>query len=169
ETAKILKSNPKWKDIPIVAYTASVIDIERVKGNDLFDGLIVKPARKIDIINELKKFLTHEEVYESSVQNEDITNDKEVLELPVYYNDLVKMLEQELLPAWKEIENKLIISKIESFVDLIEDASKKYPLSYLNHYVSESKKFLKLFDLQNLKKNIEEFPKLVDVIKQMGK
>ena len=52
--AEILKKSGEWKEIPLIALTASIIKEEY---NELFDGVIKKPFRKHQIIKEIKKLL----------------------------------------------------------------------------------------------------------------
>ncbi len=44
EATKIIKSNPEWRDIPIVALTASAIMQEVEKVKEFCDGFIRRPV-----------------------------------------------------------------------------------------------------------------------------
>jgi CheY-like chemotaxis protein len=55
ETAKIIKSNEKFKNIPIIAVTAHAVKSEIDKFKGVFDDYLTKPIIKSDLINAISK------------------------------------------------------------------------------------------------------------------
>ncbi len=59
EAAKIIKSNKKYKHIPILALTAYAIDSEIKKFGTVFDEYITKPVEKDKLIEIINKFIDY--------------------------------------------------------------------------------------------------------------
>ncbi len=57
ETAKIIKSEERFKSIKIVAVTAHAVQYEIDKYSEVFDDYLTKPIMKIDLMNSLSKLV----------------------------------------------------------------------------------------------------------------
>ncbi len=57
ETTRIIKSNPTYSSIPVIALTASVLKEENKPLEELFDSYITKPYKKGELFFELRKYL----------------------------------------------------------------------------------------------------------------
>ncbi len=58
EAAKIIRKNPAYDDIKLVALTAHAIQEEIQKYKTVFDDYLIKPIEKKDIMNVFKKYLS---------------------------------------------------------------------------------------------------------------
>ena len=61
EVMKVLGADERYKDIPVVAVTASALKEDEKALEKHCAGFLPKPLRKVDLLRELKKFLPHNE------------------------------------------------------------------------------------------------------------
>ena len=61
KATEIIKQNIHTANIPIIALTATGIDIERIDG-DIFDGFLTKPLTMMSLVRELSKFIKLKEL-----------------------------------------------------------------------------------------------------------
>jgi two-component system, NarL family, sensor histidine kinase EvgS len=59
EAANLIKQNERTKHIPIVAFTASLMDNESISDNQSFSGLLGKPIVSKQFFELLNRFLSH--------------------------------------------------------------------------------------------------------------
>lgn len=57
ETCKLLKQNPKTKEIPVIAFTASLMDHDIKNLPSEFAGLLTKPVKKNELLSALDSFI----------------------------------------------------------------------------------------------------------------
>jgi CheY-like chemotaxis protein len=97
EASRQLKNNPKFKDIPLVAITASALKNDEKLLSRLSDGYLAKPIERNDLLNELMKHLDYVEIdnevphvkLPSVGEKKDFLKDCE-LRLRPLINDLIK-------------------------------------------------------------------------------
>jgi len=59
EALQKIKEVPNWRNIPIIAFTASGTVREQERTNLYFDDILLKPVSKPNLFNLLKKFIQH--------------------------------------------------------------------------------------------------------------
>ncbi len=91
EALAVIRDNPDWYDIPVIALTANASNIEKKKALDHgMDDFLTKPINPSQLRQALLKWIPHEEI---TIQTEDEVNLLEVIE--------------ETLDSETEIEEKL--------------------------------------------------------------
>jgi len=160
ETTRMIKNNQLLKDIPVYAFTASAFGINQFNINTLFEGELVKPVSKNQLIMVLKKYLKHWKVEEKTKSEgkafEEIS--EEVLNrIP----ELVKTLTEELLPEWELINNRLLIFKIEEFQSHLSEISLKYSIPLFENYLKEFKMSIEVFDIEKIDVQLKMFPEII--------
>ncbi|MCD4695533.1 MAG: PAS domain S-box protein [Bacteroidales bacterium] len=168
ELSEVIKSKPKLKDIPIIAFTASVYATEHEKLLDsgLFDGLMYKPVSKQVLYNTLRKYLPHKLID----KKENNTPEQKHIFTPFALKkipELTKILHDSYIGIWKEIKDKLVIYKIEEFLTLLSGEGEKFEMPLLTNYSEQVKKDLEIFDLENVEKKIRAFPELIEEIENL--
>lgn len=160
DVTEIIKSDEKFKNVPVVAFSASTLsdDLERI--NILFDGFLQKPAFKKDVLEILFRLLPYK--YQGSGR----TLNTEYPEIPdasgqVDLETVVSSLSGELLEEWKQIENDLIIYRIEEFCNRLSELAGNNPERRLFRFCKELDNSLKALDVEQIKKSIADFPRLV--------
>lgn len=161
EVARLIKGNDKFKEIPIIAVTASVFDSKRIESSSFFVGSIYKPVNKRLLINELNKFLPFTIL---RVQPEAINtelpielSDSEIKNLPI----LLALLKEKHLKECEQVSNNLLIFKIEEFIFNLSETEKVINNALLNNYLNQMKCSLDVLDIETLNAGVKKFPELI--------
>ena len=154
-----------FSSVPIVALTASVMDsqFEQFK-KDSFDGYLRKPVLKVELINELCKFLPFEDVVEKDEsQQEIVLSDAELECLP----DALEMLKKLVLQCKTASKNNNM-SENKAFAEAVMDVAKHHPVSPINYYAEQLSNAIDSFDIVAIKGFLNDFPQLVKQLEQLG-
>ncbi|MFZ4401752.1 MAG: PAS domain S-box protein [Bacteroidales bacterium] len=170
EVAKRIKANPERKHIPIIAFTASVFDTEKLKTSPDFDGFLFKPVGRGILFDQLTKFLKH--VIEIKTEK---TEKKEVFE---YYDftdeelkalpEIINILNQKFIPIWENIKDHLVLFKIETFCDGLKKLASDYQFQLLMSYAEKIKEDLESLDFESLKLRLKDFPGMIIEIEKLN-
>jgi PAS domain S-box-containing protein len=166
ETAKRIKENPDTREIPVLAYTASVLSTDKIDNSEYFDGLLLKPVSKTVLIAQLAKFLPHKEhsAVRSSGNEEDSVpqfSAEAIGNLP----GLLKVLENQYCPEWESIKDKLLIFRIEKFAENIKSVAADHKVEYLEKYADKILEEIKTMDLDEMKTTLHAFPAVISNLK----
>lgn len=166
QVTRLIRSNDKTKLIPVIAFTASVLELKKLEESNLFDGILFKPVSKYQLNNEVKKFIQYEIIHETVEQDDIQTNrtlSNEEIELT---RNLVEILEEKYLPKWEQIKSKLLIFKIEEFEHELTVTAEEYPIEIFNRYILQLHSSIDVFDLEGIEQKIKDFPILIDKLKE---
>lgn len=107
KATEMLKNDPETKDIPIIAFTASILKREEDLISDLFDDILRKPIMKKGLIKILTKYLEYsvKKEYKKSMDIYDRI-ETQIRELP---DEEKKKLKEEHHKKYKEKLNQLIL------------------------------------------------------------
>jgi PAS domain S-box-containing protein len=163
EVAKRIKANPSKKHIPIVAFTATVFETEKIKNSTDFDAFLFKPVSRADLIEKLAVFLKHTvELTSISVEiNEDAVLENLSEELLSNLPEILLILNNKYLPYWEDIKDHLILYKIEPFCKDLKKLAEKYRFQFLLDYANNINDDLESVNLESLKKIIKKFPQII--------
>jgi CheY-like chemotaxis protein len=159
EVAKRIKENPAMKNIPVVAFTASVFNSEKIGSCKHFDDFLFKPIRRAELFKVLRKYLKYEvedelELSEKSVNQETFVVNPEVLpRLP----EIQQILESKFLPEWEGIKDSLVLFKIRSFSEALAQFAQEYNFHYLYDYAKRITDDVEMIELESLKFHLGEF------------
>lgn len=176
EATKELKSDPRTKDIPIVAFTASSMKHDEDRIADLFDGFLRKPVTRDELINILVQHLPNEVKvkagadghlaeakttaalkqaqkvqFEISKEQAGIFMDRFDTEAAGQLEDLLQFMDTDLLA---------------DFLDNLDDICEKAQIINLDELISELKKDAERFDFENFSRNIEKLSIAVNIIRK---
>ncbi len=166
DTTKMIKQNKKLMDIPVVAFTGSTIDDENSKIHSIFNGFLQKPVFKENLETVLKQFLKHTYKPLPHIQKKEQQKTSKISEKCLKNTpQLLKEINEYLMPEWKKIKNTLIIFEIENFKNQIYTlATEKSCNSILLQYYNELESGLKSFDIEMIKETIDDFPQFIRTI-----
>ena len=171
EVAKQIKSGYWLKQIPLIAFSDSVLNIGEIENSIDFDGILCKPVKRAELFKVLSEFLKHsiqektEWNYEEK-QSEFINLSKETFaKLP----ELIKILKEDYLPFWENIKDSLILFKIESFAEELHKLASGFNFQFLKDYSIRIKEELENIDIESLRITLQEFPIIVDRIVELEK
>lgn len=166
---RIIKSTPKLKHIPVVAFTASAMAEQEQEIKEGFDGLLRKPASKQQIVEMLKKFIKHsfdeDKNSDNSELRKELINEGCLATLP----ELLVEIDNRLLERWKEISGTLVISKIEEFCTEIENVNTEFQCNLVGHYAKQLREAIEAFDIESIEEQINSFDNLFETLKTYEK
>jgi len=166
EATQKLKANPKTKNIPVIALTASSTNDSKnsimEKG---FDDYMTKPFKVSDLIKVLSKFLkcSTKQVEESNIITiEHVDFNK--MKAPAA---LMKLLNDELLPSCKSLKKNMIIDDIESFGKEIEMISEKYKIKNFLQFGRNIVMFAERFDTAAIENELNSLAVEIEQLDRM--
>jgi PAS domain S-box-containing protein len=177
EAIKILKSDSKLKNIPVIVLTASTMktsedDIKKIGS----DGYLRKPISRPDLLAELKKYLKFkiilkDEMIPGSPRTEadakgetgasPADNLVEIKKLP----ELINILENEVFIKYGKLKKEFIINDIEDFAEEIGELGSKYGAGMLTDWGKKLSLQAGSFDLENLTSSLNEYENILSKIK----
>jgi len=166
ETAKIIKSSPTVCHIPIIAFTASVFSTDKIKSSGHFDGVLLKPVNQSELFAELAKFLKHKkvEMVNNPEKAVDFNFDDLSEDIKSAFPQIVKALNEELMPSWENVRDQLVLFKIEEFADELNKFAMGYKFKILSDYAEKLANEVEILDLEALKVTLNDFPRLIEKI-----
>ncbi|MCF8380736.1 MAG: PAS domain S-box protein [Bacteroidales bacterium] len=167
ESTKKIKENILTKSIPVIAYTASVLSSDELINSNLFAGVLFKPVSKRELFTELVKHLEYTTIQEKNEQQKTDLAESENLnpEIKAKLPQLVTILEQEYIPVWDEIKNKLMLFKIDEFASNLINLSTQFKIKFLEIYSNKLKSEIKSMDLDGMNETLQMFPEVITKIK----
>ncbi|WP_321372811.1 ATP-binding protein [uncultured Draconibacterium sp.] len=163
---KLLKNDPKYKHIPIIAFTASALkeEIEKILNSD-FDGYLQKPFTRKKIVNELAKVLKHSVKDEETQQAKEPANSDTIVEKnePIALTEFLNTLNNELYTQWNTVKDTFILNEINGFATNCLNTGEKHNAKQLIDWSNKIQKQIVNLDMEHLPVTIKEF----DNIRQM--
>jgi len=172
ETTKIIKANDQWKNIPVIALTATIMKEDREKIIQCgCDGFLPKPVNEDQLFSELMKYLPYnkkpapliEPLY--SVNENEIQHDLSHL-IPGEIAEITADLGNRLMTQWRQLEDSIFLDQWAAFGAEIKQLAEKFDLQTLVDYGQHLIDNVKHLNIVELKKTIREYPGLVDIIKR---
>jgi len=170
EVARRIKANPVKNQIPVIAFTASVFDTDKIRNSNVFDGILFKPVSRAVLYKELSKFLKY------NIENKIVDTDKKNMLTPAGFSsdlilalpEILIVLNDKFMPIWESIKDHLILYKIEAFCEELIQLADKYKFVFLYDYANQMKEDLESVDLESLKKIIRDFPQIITKIANLN-
>lgn len=175
EICKSLKSNTETKNIPIIALSSMPKTNNKKLIEQGFSGYITKPFSKKKIISELINFLEYDTI---NKQYENIQTDKfslsdDLVNLSINdenrnkFPEIISNLENTFVSLYDNLLKTSKINDIESFAKEIIIFGEKNNIKILKLYGVELSKYVDSFDIENMNKTIDVFPKILKKIKKL--
>ncbi len=158
QTTRLIREKDQFKDIPIIAYTASVINFNNRMSKKYFNGLLPKPAKKSQIINELKKHISHKETkIINTVNKDDLFAGLDESQRKMLFNKL----DSKYLKNLESLKENLLVFEIEEFANYLKDIALNNNITSLQNYSNMLLDSIQAFDVEKMKYLLFEFDKLV--------
>ena len=172
EASERLRSSDEFNTIPIVALTASVMQKDKEKLNNLCSGYLRKPVSKLDLINELKKHLPHEEIkmgeeQESPGETERVHPRAPENSLGLFVERLTghnhipaefrPLFIKGILPVYEDLNRNRSNRKIRNFAVRLIETGERLDLVELQAYGIHLKSMLESFNIRKIGTMLEEF------------
>jgi len=156
ETTRNVKNILNIKNVPIVAFTASTMQIDEAKVGELFDYYLRKPITKADLFTCLTTFLPYKENLEDS-----ITYDTAYLtgDIPdsLMHNSILKNFVEEFNKSFKHQFEEMI----DFFdADLVGEVIKNFEKLCNNYSIDYFDEVIELFKIKTEEFEIDEISKI---------
>lgn len=161
EVTKIIRKNPKLKNIPVIALTANATseDIERFAG--VFEEYLTKPISEEKLLQTVSRYLdskpNEELTYAQIIANENFSSPKE----------LKNIFKDELAPIYADLREALSLDLFKDFCAKIKQAGEKHNSETLVEYSEKLLQTANVFDLTNLEKLQKMFPEIMQAIENL--
>jgi len=170
QAVRELRKTPSTAPIPVVALTASVLEEDGASSSEdpaVFDGRLNKPFRKTDLVSELSRHLkvSRKEAGERDSPEGWGEDEDWRPQIPAQGPSLAQVLEEEMLPLWKEVDEVIEMDSIEDFARKLESVSRRFGISGLTRYAERLTDCARNFNIAQVELALEEFPRLLERIR----
>lgn len=168
ELVEKLKNDPKLRNIPVFAATASVMkdSMEKIKEHK-FDSLLIKPILLSDLYAELMKFLSHQRLDERPEIITDPVEDSFDDSVKNLIPEVVKKLEGEFMKTWEAFEEKQPMNDVTAFGSELKKLGEQYKIKFIYQYGDSLLSAVESFDIDRMQRGLKEFPKMIEQIKSI--
>jgi CheY-like chemotaxis protein len=162
EFLRILKSEKAWKDIPTIASTASVRKESEEELRRLCRGFLRKPITRRELVLELMKHIKHSQIQYTETSTKETEFSIKEVKAP---EELLIFLEKELKENFQQLQDEMMMNKIEEFGQSLKEAAEKHNAAFLENYALELIKMVNSFDIVKLPEIMKKFPETVNKMK----
>lgn len=170
ETAEAIRKDLKMEEIPIIALTASIIrkgEEELVfKG---FNGALLKPFSKEDLLSNLANFLPHESVKDTIEKETKTCSESGEIDISCFYRPDSSEIPDKII---RELEEPLKKATDTSSMDSMEEVSNKLQalgrdldIQELSRLGSDLNENVIRFDIEGMTNNLRKASNLVSKLK----
>ncbi len=166
EATKLIKKQPQFAKIPIIALTAMAMKVQEEKYGDVFDDYLKKPIDTEKLIHGLMKFLP----YTKPEQNESATkttttyaqqlaaHKKENGKLPDAFIEIYKT---EILPLYKEVSEIIDMNDCKKFATKLINAGTKFNIETFTKFGTELMTATEGYQLSKIENLLTEFGEII--------
>ena len=151
----------------VIAMSTSIINKEKCAIEINFADYLSKPMKRADLILSVSKFLKHKKVHLKKQKNEqvDIDNTLKKIQLKPEFNEIIKQIDEKLIPIWEKTVRDELSDDIELFSKEIKSFAEKYKIDILIKFANNLSDQLNSFDLEEMNKSLKIFPNIIKKIK----
>ncbi|WP_339705282.1 PAS domain-containing protein [Algoriphagus aquimarinus] len=144
EAARIIHETEDLKDIPIIAFTASIQAHETIDGN--FAGLLSKPIQGKVLFDELKKYIPYDTVVATAIhsENQDEQTTQEELQAHLPY------LQEHFQSTIDRLTYMMDVTEMEQLLNHLKAYAKQHKLKQLLNLTAQLETAFDQFDLDNI-------------------
>jgi len=152
DATKHLRESTETKDIPILAFTASLLNQEMEDHKALFDGYLLKPLRKTFLMQTLSQLLPFE-----PIRSEDADVPAEAT--PSINDPFIEEIKQVYADRMVSMSEILDLADIETLITELEQTAHHHPSTILNDFISQLRAAAESFDFDTLTLLLRSFRK----------
>ncbi|MFO7938460.1 MAG: PAS domain S-box protein [Bacteroidales bacterium] len=162
EATENIRKHEDWKDLPVVAFTASAMKSQLNEWQHLFDDYLRKPITSKDLFSVLAKYLA----FDTKEQQTPDPMESAVKEFTPHEikacNQALKELERTFTARWEEIKDTLIIDDIQEFAEDLQKLALQKQFAPLNTYAEKLKQAVASFDITQIEVDMQQFNSLLE-------
>lgn len=165
EAARRLKTNPRTRDIPILALTATVSGTARHSAEGTpFDGYIPKPFNVQQLFHEVSRHLNHTRLPSTPAGNMEQRQYPPIIDR----NGLVERLSGALMREWESLSGMPATLDVDRFSRKLAELGSAHNAEILQQYAADLHDAVFLFNLDEIKKLIRGYPDFVKTLSDGG-
>jgi len=167
EAIRRIRMNQSIKATRVIAITASAMKEDKAKIDDAgFNGYLMKPVQKFELLAELKKYLPYSTTQEEVVIAE-AKPDEPVILTPLDKKQVLELLEGDLSEKWAKAVNNHFINDALLLADELLALTKKYQIEFLADYGGELKFHAENFDIEQMELTLKNYSDIINKIKEI--
>jgi len=155
EATRQIRRIEALKDTPIIACTANVLGLS--EREDIFDGVIIKPFRRILLLEELKKFMIRRKALQAARKG----SPEELKEL--IGHDLLGAIRSRFGSRLSNAAENFDVQEMEKLLKEVEDFLRENHVKDLEEHIKAIRTDFENFDLDALAESIKVFNRLLEV------
>ena len=166
---KGVKDLKEFKDIPVVAITASAMkeETERIEKAG-FNSKLIKPVTLNDFFKTLMDYLPYSQMEDRDKKISDLSNNKDISEAArLRLPEVIESLEGIYYKEWLKLRKKQPLEMVREFGEGLKSLGTETEISLLAEYGYTLLKNIDSFDIKELKDNINKYPDLVNTLKKI--
>jgi PAS domain S-box-containing protein len=152
DATKHLKQTPETKDIPVLAFTASLLTHEMEDHRALFDGYLLKPLRKSFLMQSLAEFLPVEQDESAASDSTEPSSTR----LDPFIEEMKEVYADRMI-AMSEV---LDLADIETLISELQQSAMHHPTLAFSTFISQMREAADSFDFDRLTLLLRTFRKL---------
>ncbi len=157
-----LKKSPETKDIPVLACTAALIELKASDQTQLFDGVIMKPVLRENLLRELERFMPEKKkTLHPDWALKQPFNIKMFTPPPDDSLLIYNTLREQFLPEWEDLKDQLVLFQIETFAKKLTSLAKSFNFAFLESYATRLLKEVQDINLDQIIHLLSLFPEIV--------
>ena len=163
EVGRRIREHERLRHVPIIAVTALALthDRARIMESGHFDGFLSKPIQRADLFREMQRLLPRARpIDEANASGIPVKTDAPKPYFPVNLPELVRTIETELTPLWREVRELLIIDRIADFASDAKAAGEAHACEALIRYGSELENHARNFDIRRITVALDAYPEM---------
>ncbi len=168
EAAKKIKTNPKTKDIPIIALTASAgIEHTRKIEQSAFDEHLSKPVSMGRLFEYLAKYLKHT-LKEAEENARPTSSDGDTAENIKDIPELLKSMKNQIMPEWEALTGVMEMDEVEAFAKKLADLATRHNAASLLEYTENLIMLIQSFDIEQIEISLKRLPGICDEMEKLA-
>lgn len=164
DIAKEIIKNKNYNNCPLILHTASYNYLGNNDG--LFDDILHKPINDKELINILKN---HKQYNNIAIEENSIDEKLDIYKIDQLALDkLINVLEVNFKQKSRDLSSSVIVDDVKLFIDELKKVNLADEFVILTNYIDKLEKYLKTFDIKNLKTHLSEFIYLISNLKNIN-
>ena len=181
EASRSIRENSEICSTPIIVLTASSSSREAVMTPELaLDGYLSKPVQRSHVINEIKRFLSHRRLTESTAETRPRRSGRRESRERSAHSDgsllaesslrsLVECLKGEIMEEYDVCAKRRRVARIRAIRgERSADLGKEHEVPDLTNFSIELSAVLASLDVAEMGRKLGEYPRIVDRIEKPG-
>jgi signal transduction histidine kinase/FixJ family two-component response regulator len=155
EVSRKLKGSPEYSHIPIIALSASTLQI--FPDNSMFDSFLMKPVNTKELLDKLSNYLQNQARNEQVLSTEKSVEDEHAKIEPSVLAEIKKQIN----PLLVKLETSIIISNVKNLADLLISLGLQHHQKKFETIGIELMKSADCYDIVQIKTIIKRIEKII--------